>query len=103
MSAVPARAYFLFLEGDMDGAATALGTVTGARPEVARGAAPRFGDARFLRAVGAEACLRTLDYGRYVDTDEMRGRFALWSHAVECDRADAVERIMGSEAARADT
>ncbi|MEV0695927.1 hypothetical protein [Streptomyces sp. NPDC050388] len=87
LSAVPARAYFLFLEGDVDDAVMALGSVTGARPDVAWGAAPWFGDARFLGAVSAqalaEACLRTLDYGHELDTDEMRERFAPWFHALE--------------------
>jgi len=87
LSAVVAQAYFLFLEGDMDDAVMALGSVTGARPDVAWGAAPWFGDARFLGAVSAqalaEACLRTLDYGHDLDTDEMRVRFAPWFHALE--------------------
>ncbi|MEW1873291.1 tetratricopeptide repeat protein [Streptomyces caelestis] len=87
LSAVLAQAYFLFLEGDMDDAVMALGSVTGARPDVAWGAAPWFGDARFLGAVSAqalaEACLRTLDYGHNLNTDEMRARFAPWFHALE--------------------
>ncbi|MFF5971053.1 hypothetical protein ACFY7C_05940 [Streptomyces sp. NPDC012769] len=82
-----AQAYFLFLEGDMDDAVMALGSVTGARPDVAWGAAPWFGDARLLDAVSAEAlaeaCLRTLDYGHDLDTDAMRARFAPWFHAIE--------------------
>ncbi|GGR58716.1 hypothetical protein GCM10015536_74090 [Streptomyces griseomycini] len=87
LSAVPAQAYFLFLEGDMDDAVMALGSVTGARPDVAWGTAPWFGDGRFLGAVSAEAlaeaCLRTLDHGHVLDTDEMRARFAPWFHALE--------------------
>ncbi|WP_408052147.1 tetratricopeptide repeat protein [Streptomyces sp. HO565] len=87
LSAVLAQAYFLFLEGDMDNAVMALGSVTGVRPDVAWGAAPWFGDARFLGAVSAqalaEACLRTLDYGHDLDTDEMRERFAPWFHALD--------------------
>ncbi|MFE5896180.1 tetratricopeptide repeat protein [Streptomyces sp. NPDC056488] len=87
LSAVLAQAYFLFLEGDMDDAVMALGSVTGVRPDVAWGAAPWFGDARFLGAVSAaalaEACLRTLDYGHDLDTDEMRERFAPWFHALD--------------------
>ncbi|MGW9245041.1 tetratricopeptide repeat protein [Streptomyces badius] len=87
LSTVPAQAYFLFLEGDMDNAVMALGSVTGVRPDVAWGAAPWFGDARFLGAVSAaalaEACLRTLDYGRDLDTDAMRERFAPWFHALD--------------------
>ncbi|MEU0298667.1 tetratricopeptide repeat protein [Streptomyces sp. NPDC006175] len=87
LSAVLAQAYFLFLEGDMDDAVMALGSVTGARPDVAWGTAPWFSDARLLGAVSAEAlaeaCLRTLDYDHDLDTDEMRERFAPWFHAIE--------------------
>ncbi|CAM5684173.1 Tetratricopeptide repeat protein OS=Streptomyces chartreusis OX=1969 GN=HUT05_46065 PE=4 SV=1 [Streptomyces chartreusis] len=87
LSAVLAQAYFMFLEGDMDNAAMTLGSVTGVRPDVAWGAAPWFGDARFLGAVSAEAlaeaCLRTSDYGHDLDTDEMRDRFAPWFHALD--------------------
>ncbi|MFJ6631974.1 tetratricopeptide repeat protein [Streptomyces sp. NPDC091376] len=87
LSAVLAQAYFLFLDGDMDGAVMALGSVTGARPDVAWGAAPWFSDARLLGALSAEAlaeaCLRTLDYGHDLDSDEMRERFAPWFHAIE--------------------
>jgi tetratricopeptide (TPR) repeat protein len=87
LNAVVAQAYFLFLEGDMDDAVMALGSVTGVRPDAAWGAAPWFGDARLLGAVGAEAlaeaCLRTLDFGHDLDTDEMRERFAPWFHALD--------------------
>jgi len=87
LSAVVAQAYFLFLEGDMDDAVMALGSVSGARPYAAWGAVPWFGDACFLGAVNAEAlaeaCLRTLDYGHDLNTDEMRSRFAPWFHALE--------------------
>ncbi|MGW7267833.1 tetratricopeptide repeat protein [Streptomyces sp. NPDC054842] len=87
LSAVLAQAYFFFLDEDMDNAVMALGSVTGVRPTVAWGAAPWFGDARFLGAVSAEAlaeaCLRTLDYGHDLNTDEMRERFAPWFHALD--------------------
>lgn len=87
LSSVPAQAYFLFLEGKWDDAVMALGSVAGARPDVAWGAAPWFGDARLLGAVSAqalaEACLRTLDYGHALDTDLMRERFAPWFHAID--------------------
>jgi hypothetical protein len=87
LSTVLAQAYFLFLEGDVDDAVMALGSVTGARPDVAWGAAPWFGDARFLGAVSAqalaEACLRALDYGHNLDTGPMRERFAPWFHAID--------------------
>ncbi|MFB7113462.1 tetratricopeptide repeat protein [Streptomyces sp. NPDC056291] len=87
LSAVLAQAYFLFLDAGMDDAVMALGSVTGARPDVAWGAAPWFSDARFLGAVSAEAlaeaCLRTLAYGHNLDTEEMRERFAPWFHALD--------------------
>ncbi|MFF9122373.1 tetratricopeptide repeat protein [Streptomyces sp. NPDC014889] len=87
LSAVLAQAYFRFLDGDMDDAVMALGSVTGVRPDVAWGTAPWFGDPRFLGAVSAEAlaeaCLRTLDYGHNLDTEEMRERFAPWFHALD--------------------
>ncbi|MEV4947884.1 tetratricopeptide repeat protein [Streptomyces sp. NPDC053755] len=87
LSTVPAQAYFFFLAGEMDDAAMALGSVTGVRPDVAWGAAPWFGDARFLGTVSAEAlaeaCLRTLDYDRDLDTDEMRERFTPWFRALD--------------------
>ncbi|MFF1833626.1 tetratricopeptide repeat protein [Streptomyces sp. NPDC058231] len=138
LSAVLAQAYFLFLDGDMDDAVMTLGSVTGARPDVAWGTAPWFGDARFLGAVSAEAlaeaCLRTLDRGHNLDTDEMRERFTPWFHAIDvvserspvpeslaamarlpracgryelafalCDRGDAVDRVMWTAVARANT
>ncbi|MFG2569639.1 tetratricopeptide repeat protein [Streptomyces sp. NPDC048567] len=138
LSAVPAQAYFLFLDGDMDNAAMALGTVTGMRPDVAWGTAPWFGDQRFLGAVSAqalaEACLRVLDYDHDLDTEEMRESFTPWFHALDvvserspvpeslaamsrlpracgrfelafalCDRADAVDRVMWTAVARANT
>ncbi|MFJ8884169.1 tetratricopeptide repeat protein [Streptomyces sp. NPDC102402] len=87
LSSALAQAYFFFLQGDMDDAVMTLGSVTGLRPDVAWCAAPWFGDARFLDAVGsealAEACLRTLDYDHDLDTDEMRERFAPWFHALD--------------------
>ncbi|MET7516563.1 hypothetical protein ABZS88_24350 [Streptomyces sp. NPDC005480] len=55
MSAVLAQAYFLFLDGDLDDAVMALGSVTGARADAAWGAAPWFSKARFLGAVSAES------------------------------------------------
>ncbi|WP_165396272.1 tetratricopeptide repeat protein [Streptomyces sp. F001] len=99
LSAVLAQAYFLFLDGDVDDAVMALGSVTGVRPEVAWGTAPWFGDARFLGVVSAEAlaeaCLRTLDYGHDLDTEEMRKRFAPWFHALDVvsDRSPVPESL----------
>ncbi|WP_327116578.1 tetratricopeptide repeat protein [Streptomyces sp. NBC_01341] len=87
LSSALAQAYFLFLDGDMDDAVMTLGSVTGARPEVAWGTAPWFSDARLLDAVSAEALaeasLRTLDYGQNLDTEEMRERFTPWFHALD--------------------
>ncbi|WP_406094616.1 tetratricopeptide repeat protein [Streptomyces sp. NBC_01013] len=86
LSSVLAQAYFFFLEGEMDDAAMALGSVTGARPDVPWGAAPWFGDARFLGTVSAEAlaeaCLRVLDRPHDLDDEQMRERFAPWFHAI---------------------
>ncbi|WP_329043287.1 tetratricopeptide repeat protein [Streptomyces sp. NBC_00178] len=87
LTSVLAQAYFQFLDGDMDDAVMSLGSVTGARPEVAWGTAPWFSDARLLDSVSAEAlaeaCLRTLDYGQNLDTDEMRERFTPWFRAID--------------------
>ncbi|MER5274228.1 tetratricopeptide repeat protein [Streptomyces sp. NPDC002809] len=87
LSSVAAQAYFLFLDGDMDNAVMALGSVAGARPDVSWGAAPWFGDERFLGTVSAEAlaeaCLRTLDHAHDLDSDEMRERFAPWFRAID--------------------
>ncbi|MFJ4275709.1 tetratricopeptide repeat protein [Streptomyces coelicoflavus] len=87
LNAVLAQAYFLFLDGDMDDAVMALGSVTGVRPDVAWGSAPWFGDARFLGAVSAaalaEACLRVLDHGHDLNTGDMRERFEPWFRALD--------------------
>ncbi|MFI9809062.1 tetratricopeptide repeat protein [Streptomyces sp. NPDC052301] len=76
-----------FLEGDMDNAALAVGSVTGVRPDIAWARAPWFGDERFLGAVStgalAEAALRTTDHGHDLDTDSMRERFRPWFHAID--------------------
>ncbi len=84
LSAVLAQAYFLFLEGDMDNAVMALGSVTGVRPDVAwcrtlvrRCAVSRCGECRGAgRGVSADAGLRPRP-----DSDAMRERFAPWFHA----------------------
>ncbi|MEU1621637.1 tetratricopeptide repeat protein [Streptomyces sp. NPDC005722] len=93
LSAVLAQGYFFFLEGDLDDAVMTLGSVTGARPDVAWGAAPWFGDVRFLDGVSAqalaEACLRILDHGHDLDTDGTRERFAPWFHALDAVSARA--------------
>ncbi|WP_246213739.1 tetratricopeptide repeat protein [Kitasatospora viridis] len=84
---VLAQSYVDFLRGDPDGAALAIGAVTGARPDIAWAAAPWFGDQRFLGAVSAdalaEAAMRTMDHGHGLDSDDMRDRFRPWLHAVE--------------------
>ncbi|WP_285636458.1 tetratricopeptide repeat protein [Actinoallomurus iriomotensis] len=87
LSTVLARSYICFLEGDMDGAALAIGAVTGARPQTAWATAPWFGDERFLGAVSAgalaDAAMRTMDHGHELDTDAMRERFRPWFHAID--------------------
>ncbi|MFJ5561484.1 tetratricopeptide repeat protein [Streptomyces sp. NPDC093250] len=84
---VPAQAYFSFLDGRMDDAVMILGSLTGARPDVAWSAAPWFGDPRFLGQVGAEAlaeaCLRVLDPGHSLDDEATRERFEPWFHALD--------------------
>ncbi|WP_229870179.1 tetratricopeptide repeat protein [Streptomyces phaeofaciens] len=84
---VLARSYISFLEGDMDDAALAIGSVTGVQPDTAWAEAPWFGDERFLGAVSAdalaEAAMRTMDYGHGLDSDSMRERFRPWFHAID--------------------
>ncbi|MFE9849457.1 tetratricopeptide repeat protein [Streptomyces sp. NPDC005576] len=87
MRLVLAQSYVCFLEGDMDGAARALGSVTGVQPDIAWGEAPWFGDTRFLDAVSAdalaEAAMRTMDRGRVRDTESTRERFRPWFRAID--------------------
>ena len=82
-----ARSYISFLEGDMDDAALAIGSVTGAKPDIAWARAPWFGDARFLGVVSAdalaEAAMRTMDHGRVLDTESTRERFRPWFQAID--------------------
>ncbi|GGT03922.1 hypothetical protein GCM10010271_02140 [Streptomyces kurssanovii] len=84
---VLARSYISFLEDDMDDAALAIGSVTGARPDIAWAEAPWFSDERFLGGVSAdamaEAAMRTMDYGHGLDTDSMRERFRPWFDAID--------------------
>jgi len=81
------RSYFSYLEGDMDGAVLAIGSVTGARPDIPWARAPWFSDAEFLGAVSAdalaEAAMRTMERGHDLDTDIMRERFQPWIHAID--------------------
>lgn len=90
---VLAQSYIRFLEGDADGAAQALGSVTGVQPDIAWGEAPWFGDARFLDAVSpdalAEAAMRTMDYDRVRDTENTRERFRPWFRAFDVVTAAA--------------
>ncbi|MER6059656.1 tetratricopeptide repeat protein [Streptomyces sp. NPDC001792] len=87
LRAVLARSYVSFLDGAMDDAVLALGSVTGVRPDIAWAGAPWFGDERFLGAVSAEAlaeaAMRTMDYGRDLDTESMRERFRPWFRAID--------------------
>ncbi|MEV0175466.1 tetratricopeptide repeat protein [Streptomyces sp. NPDC050803] len=87
LRAVLAKSYISFLEDDMDAAALAMGSVTGAQPTVAWAKAPWFGDERFLGAVSAdalaEAAMRTMDYGHDLDTESMRERFQPWFEAID--------------------
>ncbi|WP_030601892.1 tetratricopeptide repeat protein [Streptomyces achromogenes] len=84
---VLARSYISFLRDDMDGAALAIGSVTGVRPDIAWAEAPWFGDERFLGGVSAdalaEAAMRTMDRGHDLDSDPMRERFRPWFEAID--------------------
>lgn len=81
------QSYISFLEGDMDTAALAIGSVTGVQPDIAWAKAPWFGDERFLGVVSAdalaEAAMRTMDYGRVLDTEGVRERFRPWFDAID--------------------
>ncbi|MFD7320373.1 tetratricopeptide repeat protein [Streptomyces sp. NPDC059875] len=87
LRAVLAQSYVRFLDGDMDGAALAIGSVTGVQPGIAWAKAPWFGDERFLGAVSAdalaEAAMRTMDYGHGLDTESMREGFQPWFQAID--------------------
>ncbi len=87
LRAVLAQSYISFLEDDMDDAALAIGSVTGAQPDIAWAKAPWFSDERFLGVVSsdalAEAAMRTMDYGHGLDTESMRERFRPWFHAID--------------------
>ncbi|MFG1665164.1 tetratricopeptide repeat protein [Streptomyces sp. Y7] len=87
LRAVLALAYIRFLENNMDDAALAMGSVTGARPDIAWANAPWFSEERFVGVVSAdalaEAAMRTMDYGHELDTDGMRERFRPWFDAID--------------------
>ncbi len=71
----------------MDAAALAIGSVTGAQPDIAWAKAPWFNEERFLGWVSAEAlaeaAMRTMDYGHDLDTEAMRARFRPWFRAID--------------------
>lgn len=84
---VLALSYISFLEGNMDEAALAIGSVTGVQPDIAWAEAPWFSDERFLGGVSAdalaEAAMRTMDHGHDLDTASMRERFRPWFRAID--------------------
>jgi hypothetical protein len=96
---VLAHSYVSFLENDMDGAAMAIGAVTGARPTIAWARAPWFNDPRFLGRVTAsalaEAALRTMDYGHALDTAGAREELRPWFDAIDavCAREPVPEAM----------
>lgn len=87
LAAVLADSYLSFHDGDMDRAATALGVVTGIRPDVAWAEAPWFTDERFLGGVSAsglaDATTCIQDRGAQLDTEEMRDRLHPWFAAID--------------------
>ncbi|GGM29488.1 hypothetical protein ACFFX1_47950 [Dactylosporangium sucinum] len=84
---VLADAYLRFVDGDMDRAALAMGTLTGQSPQVSWAGAPWFGSGRFLGTVGApalaDATMCLLDFGHDLDSDDMRERLAPWFTAID--------------------
>ncbi|GAA1535088.1 hypothetical protein GCM10009827_061640 [Dactylosporangium maewongense] len=92
-------AYLRFLDGDMNQAAQALGSVIGYRPDVAWASAPWFGDERFLEAVTAaglaDATLNITDYGPELSSDAARDRLRPWFRAIDvvCDREPVAEAM----------
>jgi tetratricopeptide (TPR) repeat protein len=94
-----ARSYVSFLENDMDGAAMAIGAVTGWRPAIAWARAPWFSDARFLGRVTAsalaEAAMLTMDYGHALDTADTREGLRPWLDAIDavCAREPVPEAM----------
>ncbi|WP_309500395.1 tetratricopeptide repeat protein [Streptomyces shenzhenensis] len=96
---VLARSYISFLQDDMDGAAMAIGAVTGVQPTVAWANAPWFGDARFVGTVSAnalaEAAMRTMDYGHALDIRSTREGLRPWFDAIDavCAREPVPEAM----------
>ncbi len=92
-------AYLSFLDGDMDPAAQALGSVIGYRPDIAWASAPWFSDERFLAAVSAaglaDATLNITDHGPALDSDAARDRLRPWFRAIDvvCDREPVAEAM----------
>ncbi|MFG2824654.1 tetratricopeptide repeat protein [Kitasatospora sp. NPDC048365] len=99
LSEVLAQSYVSYLDGDMDGAALAIGSVCGVRPTVRWTAAPWFGDPGFLAGLTpdalAEAVMRTTDYGRPLDTDPAREALGPWIEAIGkvCEREPQPEAM----------
>ncbi len=83
----------------MDGAAMAIGAVTGAKPTIAWANAPWFSDARFLGKVTAnalaEATMRTVDHGHALDTPGTREGLRPWFDAIDavCARQPVPEAM----------
>jgi tetratricopeptide (TPR) repeat protein len=96
---VLAHSYVRFLENDMDGAAMAIGAVTGWRPAIAWARAPWFSDARFLGRVTAgalaEAAMLTMDRGHALDTAGTREALRPWFDAIDavCAREPVPEAM----------
>ncbi|MFF4344450.1 hypothetical protein ACFY00_31565 [Kitasatospora sp. NPDC001540] len=80
---MPARGYFVFLDGELDAAAP--DSVAGARPSVAWATAPWFGGPRGAAEVApeapAEAALRIGDGGHPLDAAALAGPPAPWAAA----------------------
>ncbi|MFI1585856.1 tetratricopeptide repeat protein [Embleya sp. NPDC020630] len=97
LPAVLTSSYVSFLAADMDNAVMALGSVTGAQPGTAWARAPWFSDPRFTDGVGAEALaeavMRTMDYGRALDSPAVQDALLPWRELIGkvCDRAPAAE------------
>ncbi|MEU9141963.1 tetratricopeptide repeat protein [Streptomyces sp. NPDC048404] len=99
LRSVLAKSYVSFLEGDMDTAVLAIGSVTGARPTTAWADAPWFSDPRFSGAVTAdalaEAVMRTMDHGPALDTPGTREGLRPWFDAIDvvCAREPVPEAM----------
>ncbi|MBU2664013.1 hypothetical protein KOI35_10980 [Actinoplanes bogorensis] len=94
-----AGSYLQFLDGDTDGAARMLGSVTGFRPEVAWAAAPWFTSDRFRSTVTigglADATVAITDYDRDLDNDVVRDNLRPWMRLIDivCERDPVAEQM----------